>query len=336
VSVRIDDIAPEDVSRNWPVSLPSRVQRTERGTNNRSFIVDCDGSTYFLKHYDNQPDPARCLFEHRITAAIAAQDPPFAVPETILSRSGETHILLGDRNAALFTFIPGSAARYGDRDDAAGCGRALADLHAALAEVDLGPPDAGPRTFGDLATVHPLVPDPEGAIRDTINDEVLVKAATASMSSTQSRWQAVTSGWPLTWIHGDFYPTNVLQQSHRVTGIVDFEFAGAGYRAMDVAIGLYAFAIERADMELLADCFAGGYLSRMNLSPGEIEAVPTMILMREATSLTHWTGRYRQGLTNAAGIGERARQFIGLARFLDRNGADLVKRLHEIGSRPRQ
>jgi len=335
LSVRIDEILPEDVSRNWPVSLPSRVQRTERGTNNRSFIVECDRSTYFLKRYDNEPDPQRYKFEHRITAAIAAQGPPFAVPETILSRSGETHVLVGDRNAALFTVIPGSAARYGDPVDAAGCGRALGDLHAALTEVDLGPPDAGPRTFGDLATVHPLVPDPEGAIRDTINDEALANAAAAIMASTQSRWLAVTSDWPLTWIHGDFYPTNVLQQSHRVTGIVDFEFAGAGYRAMDVAIGLYAFAIERSDMERLFDCFAGGYLSRMELSLDEIESMPILILMREATSLTHWTGRYRQGLTNAAGIGERARRFVGLARFLDRNGADLVARLHEISSRQR-
>jgi hypothetical protein len=72
VSARIDEISPEDVSRNWPVSLPLRVQRTERGTNNSSFIVKGDGTTYFLKRYDNEPGPQRYKFEHRITAAIAS------------------------------------------------------------------------------------------------------------------------------------------------------------------------------------------------------------------------------------------------------------------------
>jgi len=40
-------------------------------------------------------------------------------------------------------------------------------------------------------------------------------------------------------IHGDFTPSNTLHAGGRLTGIIDFEFAGPDARAMDVASGLY-------------------------------------------------------------------------------------------------
>jgi len=333
VTVETGGITAESVNRIWPVAPPRSLRRMKLGTNNRSFVVECNDGTYFLKIYDNAPDPSRCLFEHRITAAIAARNPPFAVPEIILSRSGETHIHVGGRFHALTTFIPGSVVSDGDPDETAACGRALADLHVTLAKAELGVPEAGPRTFGDLKKAHPLVQDPERAIRDATGDDDLSKAAVAIVSLVQSQWLALTTGWPLTWIHGDFYPSNVLRQGHRVTGIVDFEFAGAGFRAMDVAIGLSAFAFEGSGWGILADRFATGYLSRLDLTSEEIEAIPTLILMREATSLVHWTGRHRQGMRDWPGVGDRARKLVRLAEFLDRNGAGLVERLHAAGTR---
>lgn len=332
---RMDEITPEDVGRIWPVPTPLRISRTVRGTNNRSYIVMCSDRTYFLKSYHNAPDPGRCAFEHRITAAIAAQHPPFAVPQMILSRSGETHVLQGGRYYALSTFIPGSVARYGDPDDAASCGRALAELHAALAQVHPDFQDGDEPGLGDLAAVHPLVPDPERAMGEAIGEARLAAATTSILATIQPRCAAAAADWPLTWIHWDFYPSNVLMEAGRVTGIVDFEFAGPGYRAMDVAIGLYAFAFGQPDVWTLVERFASGYLSMLELSPEEIEAIPILILSREARSLTHWTGRFRQGLTDQPGIERRARQLIDLATFLDQHGPELVARLHELRSRPR-
>ena len=327
------EITPEDICRIWPVATPARIRRTVHGANNRSYIVDCEENTYVLKGHDNSPDHERLLFVNRLTAAIAATHPPFAVPRTILSRSGEAHILYGGRSWTLSTFITGSAARAGDPDDAAACGRALAELHAALTRVPFAPRDRDRHTSGDLAKVHPLVPDPARAIREAIGDATLAEEATTILEAVQSRAASVTAGWPLTWIHWDFYPSNVLMESHRVTGIVDFEVAGPGFRAMDVTIGLYAFAHGQPGMWTLVERFATGYLGRLPLSAGEIEAVPTLMLMREAVSLVHWTGRSLQGLPDWAGVPHRARRLVDLAQFLDGTGADLVRRLHAISSR---
>lgn len=331
------DITPEDISRLWPVPAPSRLLRTARGTNNHSFIVESgtDDSTYFLKQHKNVLDRERFLFACQLMRGIAAQDPPFAVPETILSRAGETHVVHGGSTFNLSTFIPGTVAAYGDRDDAATCGAALADLHLILSRIDLGSHEAGPPTYGDLGSVHPLVPDPPATIRHVLGQGDLADASIAILPAVQSRWSSVTAGWPLTWIHADFYPSNVLQQAHRVTGIVDFEFSGAGYRAMDFAIGIYAFAFGLPSKNELIDRFGTAYLERMALSEEEIAAISLMILIREATSLVHWIGRGRQGLTDRTGAAERARRLVTLAGVLDRTGADVVTRLQGISARRR-
>lgn len=328
-----DGLTPEDVSRLWPVTTPVRLRQIAIGTNNRSFIVDSDDRTYYLKRYDNVPNSERSAFEHRLTAAIAALRPSFAVPETILSRTGETNVREDGRSYALSTFIPGAVARTGDRDDASASGRALAELHVVLAHVSPIPGHDDPRDLGDLGAVHPLVPDPKAAIRDVLGDDELIEKVNAILSSVQLRCEDLTSGWPLTVIHGDFYPSNVLMRSHRVTGIVDFEFAAAGYRAMDVAIGVYAFAFGHPDMGTLIERFTSGYLDRIALRREEIEAIPAMILLREVTSLIHWTGRFRQELTDRKDIEERARRLVDLARFMDGNGTELITQLRGISSR---
>lgn len=328
------DIAPESVSQIWPVPTPARLRPVAIGTNNRAYIVECGNGAFYLKGHDNRPDPDRILSVSRLTAAITAERPPFAVPETIPSRSGEMSVVHGGRSWALSTFIPGTVARAGDRDDAFACGLALAELHAALARVDPGPGDAGERAVGDLTQVHPLVRDPARAIQEAIDEAGLAEDAMVILTAAQLRATAVTAGWPLTWIHWDFYPSNVLMEAGRVTGIVDFEFAGAGYRVMDVAIGLYAFAFGQPDMWTLIERFATGYLGRLPLASEEIEAIPTLLVIREATSLAHWTGRSLQGLPDRMGVSQRARRLIELAGFLDQHGPDLVARLHEIRSRP--
>lgn len=191
-----EEMTPEDVCRIWPVATPVRLQQTTHGANNRSYIVDCEAHTYFLKGHDNSPDRDRLLLVHRLTAAIAAAHPPFAVPETILSRSGKAHVLHGGRSWTLSTFITGSVASAGDPDDAATCGRVLADLHAALARVPFAPQDEDRHTAGDLAKVHPLVPEPVRTIREAIDDAGLAEDATAILTAAQLRATAVTVGWP--------------------------------------------------------------------------------------------------------------------------------------------
>ena len=56
---------------------------------------------------------------------------------------------------------------------------------------------------------------------------------------------------------------------------------------------------------LLLDGFADGYSARIQLTRGEIEALPAMLLRRRLVTLLHWAGRWRVGLATEHDVGER-------------------------------
>lgn len=109
-------------------------------------------------------------------------------------------------------------------------------------------------------------------------------------------------------IHGDFGRSNALVDRGQVSGILDFEFTGPDLRAIDVAAGLWSFRVcaRGTDEEWpIIKAFLQGYRSAGTLTRPEVDALPTLVRLREATSLIHWIGRWRQGLTDKDDVGQR-------------------------------
>lgn len=327
------DITPQLISTHWRLSPPMHIEPVEQGTNNRSFFVTANEGRFFLKIYRNLLAGDRLAFEHALLRALDELRLPFAVPVPITSRSGATMVEIdtgeGQWLASLSVVIPGYTARFGDASETAICGEALATLTRALGAMRLPPHIPVPRTFGDLAKAHPLVNDPETAIRHQLQKASMADELMRLMEATTQEWNHRTAGWTGQVIHSDFYPANVMVENHRVTGVVDFEFAGWGVRAMDFATGLMAFGLKRQDDVgwSLAQAFAGGYLCWLPLAIDELAAVPTMLRMRELTSLIHWLGRMQQGITSSADIDERAHRALELHHWLNRHQDELFRRL---------
>lgn len=102
---------------------------------------------------------------------------------------------------------------------------------------------------------------------------------------------------------------------------------------MDLAIGLWAFGISRwraSDPWLLIQEFAAGYRKRKALTPMEIDAIPTLVRLREATSLIHWIGRFRQGLTNERDIEQRANRLLSSNEWIRTHDSQLIRRLERV------
>ncbi len=196
----------------------------------------------------------------------------------------------------------------GDVGRAEACGQALAELDDALAALDPARLPARRVWDGDLTKVHPRVAD---------LDELVASLEGAERREQVARIFAVVQrarDLPQSIIHADFYPTNVLMEGPRVTAVLDFEVAGPGYRAMDLAIGLWAFG--HHDRPGATDAFRRGYLARLPLTDVEQDAVPDLQLLREATSLVHRYGRRLEGLTTAAEITARADRLLQVERGL--------------------
>lgn len=261
------------------------------GTNNTAYYV---GDEFVLRLYRNTTAHE---YEHAVLRALDGLS--FAVPVPVPAKDGSTVV----RGACLTRRIPGEHPQPGEVRQAEACGEALAELDEALA--GLHEPALPPRNdwLGDLTKVHRRVSD-LGELLASIEDTERRERVARIFEVVQP-----VRDLPRNIIHADFWPTNVLMVGDKVTGILDFETVGPGYRAMDLAIGLWSFG--QGD-QAAADAFRRGYVARLSLTDAEQDAVPDLQLLREATSLVHWYGRHLEGLTTAADINTRIDRLLQL------------------------
>lgn len=304
----------------WDLPEPRVVRAVGAGTNNLSRFVEAPSGRYFLRIYQNRGAGERARYEHRLLHAVATMRLPFRVPQPIVARSGETLVGTGlpgeGQLAALFTIIPGRAPVRGNPAEAALVGAALARLHRALAATDL-PTPANQASYGDFERIHPLVPDPLAAMRALPVPVEVRKQVEDFYHDLVAVVPVFYATLPRQVIHGDFGRGNSLIDRDRVSGILDFEFAGPDLRAIDVAAGLWSFSVSAwgsGEEWPIIDAFLQGYRSMGALTQNEAEALPSLLRLREATSLIHWVGRWRQGLTGEEAIRGRVNDLL----FLDR------------------
>nr|WP_255512617.1 phosphotransferase [Kribbella steppae] len=304
-----EDVGVEELLGAWGVGVGD-VRVVGEGTNNASYFV---GDEFVLRVHRNSAAPD---YEHAVLRALGGLS--FAVPVPLVAEDGSTvvrRVVGGEMvTASLSRRIPGEHPRRGDVVRAEFCGDALAELDEALVELD--PATLPPRHVwdGDLTKVHPRVAD---------LDELVASLEGAERREQVARIFAVVQparDLPQSIIHADFGPTNVLMEGTRVTAILDFEAAGPGYRAMDLAAGLWSFGHHA--WPGATDAFRHGYLARLPLTDAEQHAVPDLQLLREATSLTHWYGRHLEGLTTAADITARADRLLELERGLQNDARE--------------
>ncbi len=299
----------------WPIA-PLELSRAPLGVNNDSFFVSAREGDFVLRVYRNTADHERVRYEHEILGRLAAQELPFAVPSPVRSRDGDAVAVLetaqGPRLATLFARIPGEPAAI-TRATARLAGGALARLDSALTRLEL--PLAAPAT---LADVHPLVPDPLGAIEDLGLDRAARDTARAAFERVLVEHEPLAA-LPRQLVHGDFAFPNLLVQRGTVTGLLDFEFAGPDVRAADLACAMYVTAVrggERARWELLGG-LAAAYRRVLPLDPAELAALPSLLLRRAAIGAVHWIGRWRQGIVDLETARERPRRLVPFAAWLD-------------------
>lgn len=305
--------------RAWPIT-PRAIRRTEHGLNNESYFVDADEGQFVARIYRNTAEPARVRDEHDLLARLALQELPFEVPAPLPAEGGDTLAVFespdGPRLAALFPRIPGEPATLGT-PHARLAGRALAQLDVALARLDL--PVRPPATIRD---VHPLVPDPIDAL-DELDLGDQHEGARRLLEEVDAAHDALAGSLPRQIVHGDFAFINVLIDEAKVTGMLDFEFAGPDIRAADLATAMYIVTVRAPDAQRwpVLEALTTGYRRSLPLDPLEVAAMPELMRRRSAFGVIHWIGRYRQGIAPRQEPVDRIARGAMLARWLDLNAA---------------
>jgi Ser/Thr protein kinase RdoA (MazF antagonist) len=330
-------IDPHDIRSAWDFPGPWTIRAPEHGTNNRSFFVETTDGSYLLRIYQNAGDLVQIRYEHGLLLRLQEGGLSFAVPRPLATSAGETYVVRDGIVAALFPVIEGRRPVEGSVVQAAACGEALGELDHALAGIELEPPPGMPH-FGDLVEDGPLV---EVGLRlldhapDGDSDK-LVGRLRDRFTEIMASIPHLVGRLPEQVIHGDFYRSNVLMREDRVSGVLDFEFAGPGPRAMELAAAVRGFSYGEWGSERfwhVVEALAGGYRRRVTLSGAEIQALPALLMLREATSWVHRVGQHRRGLRTRDDLRERAASFLRLDELLRAHGEELVRRVARRGLR---
>lgn len=294
-------VDPARILQSWDVPPPNSIERAARGTNNLTWIVDC-GEKFVLRVYNNIGNGRHVKYELALLKTLRTAPLTFSVPSPLLTRAGDIVIPVraADRAslASLCPYIPGRHPMALDVADARISGTALAELDEALHDVNLSRKLVRRSSYGHLQSIHAMVPNPVQAFEELNIDSRQRQALQDLLAAVEGGIPYLYSQLPQQIIHSDLGRSSVLIESGQVTGILDFEFAALDIRAMDFVVGLYMFAsCDPFDISLeCASAFAAGFRARLRLTAEEIEAIPTLLRLRQIVSTLHRLGRWRQGV----------------------------------------
>lgn len=265
----------------YPVGPVVRCRLHTRGLNDTYKVETRAGETYFLRVYlAGGRSRAEIETEIQVLRHLAGKGLNVSVP---VCRS-DRQVLMpldcveGRRWAALFTAAPGREVHYkAYTEDLAGLyGRAVAAIHGA-ADSYPGRPERPPLDLASLL-IHPLS-RVISAISHRGDDASYVEALGERLQ------RAVEASTPpeIGFCHGDLHGQNACEQDGIFT-FYDFDCSGWGYRAYEVAVFPWVFALqnqEPARIEAMARAYLTGYLGRRALNPADIAMIPAFVAIRE-------------------------------------------------------
>ena len=277
------------------------ITATQGGVNNYVLYVDTKGERYVLRMYNNGGETERVRYEHSVLEQLeksgATSTRPFKLPKYLPSlETGATMVEMTDGNqACLCELISGALPKTADPKL---LGRAVGQLMQAMSKLDVSTLEGEAcHPYFEIYQAHPIctkelfyeyAAGPElDVCRDAMNTMIEeFKACDAFIEN------GLKMGLPKQVIHGDLHYDNVLcdEATGDVSGLLDFEFCGYDWRAIEVAVCLSKYVGED-DPFPLVESFIDGFCESGRLTPAEIEGIPDMINMRVMSNAVYFVGR---------------------------------------------
>jgi len=242
------------------------------GVSNSNWLIETTGSAangtrFILTMYERRIDIAELPFFLGLLDHLSEQNAP--VPRTIHDRAGSASRKIDGKAVALIEFLPGVSVDRPTPGQAHNVGAVLAQMHMAARDYgvqrsnDLGP-DASLRVLSEcgadaLASINPALP--------------------IAIPQTQRVVQHWPQDLPLSIIHSDLFPDNVLMLGDEVSGLIDFYFACHDAMAYDLAVTHAAWSFVDAGRTYrpeIGQALLTGYESVRPLAKAERRALPVL------------------------------------------------------------
>jgi homoserine kinase type II len=265
-------LGPEDVEpllSRYDVGRLVALKGIAEGVENSNFYLETDRSRFILTLYENRVDPADLPFFHTLLAHL--HHAGCRVPRFIPDREGNWLQEVAGRPACLIEFLQGVSVTQPSAAQALATGRALGEMHTALAGFEAQRPNSlGPsawRPLADKCTEAGL----EGI------EPGLAARIFAECDYLAEHWP---SNLPTAAIHADLFPDNVLMLGDEVTGLIDFYFACTEVRGYDLAVAhsAWCFSADGAAFDAkVSDALFTGYRARFPLDVPTRDALPVLL-----------------------------------------------------------
>lgn len=252
-----------------------------RGLNDTYKVEVVQSETYYLRVY-RAGWRTRDQIDTEIAILLHLAQRQASISRPVLAKHGQALIPLdcveGRRWAALFTSAPGQEIDFiGYNELLAGSyGEAVATVHNA-AEGFEGRPN---RPVLDLAE---LLDQPLRLLTSALSHRPEdVDFVTRLGNRLRQRIQG-QAGLEIGFCHGDFHGRNACEIDGAFT-FYDFDCCGWGYRAYDLAVFPWAFAVRHNSVErieAMGRAFLGGYQRQRAVGRIDVEAIIPFVAIRQ-------------------------------------------------------
>ncbi len=249
------------------------------GIENTNYFVDAEGGRFVLTLFERLAH-AELRFFVDLMLHLARRGLP--VPEPRADASGQILHTVAGKPAALVTRLPGAHALAPDAQHCAALGEALARLHLAVSDLPVQQSHLRGLAWWEQTApvIAPGLPPPQRALLEA-------ELGHAQQALASPAGAALPRGV----VHADLFRDNTLFDDHRLTGIVDFYFAGVDHFAFDIAVCINDWCVD-ADCGRIAadraDALVAAYGAVRPLTGGECRLMPAML---RAAALRFWISR---------------------------------------------
>jgi homoserine kinase type II len=318
----------------WGIPANADLARAERGSNNQTFVVAHDSRRWVLRVSQNLT-ATQARAEHRLLGRLHCAGLPFQVPEPVTTVAGGTVAESAAGPATLCRWIPGVRPDLTREPALEQFGRAIGLLSEAMRTV---PPDEAPQDWrGGPLRAHPEAPDVEDLCRALRGAGA--RSGQVRLLETAARRVATWAleaggGLPVQVVHGDVGASNTLvdERTGQVTGMLDFELAGPGFRVQDLMVGLLSsVALDLPGWQRRVAALVRGHVSVLRLDQAEIRAVPDLMVSRCVGSVLWRAGRWRRGHARLDDVAARLAVLDAIVGWLAVSGEQLLSLLFPAG-----
>ena len=227
------------------------------GVENSNYLVDTTCGRFILTLYEKRVDAGDLPYFMGLLDHLDGKGLP--VPPAIKDRQGIEIQTLEGRPACLIKFLSGVSLSHPPPPQAEPAGRAMARMHAAVADFALDRPNS----MG-VDTWQPLLErcghDLDRIAPGLYDDLALAIQQVAPVFAGDDFDRCA--------IHADLFPDNVLMRGDEVTGLIDFYFACTDIRIYDLAVmhSAWSFDVTGRNYDAsVGDALIRGYESRFPL-----------------------------------------------------------------------